>query len=399
MHSQTIVRLSRFTRGAAGSRRLYHSTPLCAATEPRKPGKDPQLSQGTVSQPGHDHPGDVQDQAARAGQKVHPNGTTPVDAAERHSSKQAPRHLKGNPEGVGFADQVGSQSSSASVHEGRSTVHQSMGGQEESTPPGIVEAVKSKLGMETTPGDVKQNRDGGVGVTGTGVMSWAKNSVKGRREIHWSAVSRAGTTTKGQAPVESRKPKDSTYGEQNSHLKHRSEGEPDHGRGNAAPEPKLPSHQLHESRSEVSGEKQPKRTFMTSAHACQDKDKDKTNHTAESYLKDVDSTPPQSTKTHTVDGGETSASVVRPYEPNESPTGQYSRAGPHTSEYQTVNKEEPYDIPPSKGEDKDKKLRYGNMDGLKAKMSGNGGGDSVSKEREGPQADGAEGHKPEGHQS
>lgn len=60
-----------------------------------------------------------------------------------------------------------------------------------------------------------------------------------------------------------------------------------------------------------------------------------------------------------------------------------------------MSKEQPYDTLPSHGQEKDEKLRYGNMPGLQSKMSGDGGGDSVSKEREGPQAEGAGGRKPE----
>lgn len=214
------------------SRRFLHSSPPVGVA----PGKDPQLSQGGVSQKGHRHPGDAHDQAARSGQST--ADKSPYDAASPHPDKQASRQgLSGNPEGVGFAEQVGSASSSADHGLGPS---EGKGGHEESTPPGFLDAVKNKLGFKTTSGEVKQNRGGGEGVTGTGTFPGAKRS-DGRKQMHTSAITRMADPTKGQTPDSSRKPKDSTHAEQNDHLKHRSETDSDisKGKGNAAAQPSL----------------------------------------------------------------------------------------------------------------------------------------------------------------
>ena len=58
------------------------------------------------------------------------------------------------------------------------------------------------------------------------------------------------------------------------------------------------------------------------------------NHTAETYFKDVDETPPASQRTHQVDSSATGSDVQRPDEPL---TGEWSRAGAMTKEYQTVS--------------------------------------------------------------
>ena len=76
-----------------------------------------------------------------------------------------------------------------------------------------------------------------------------------------------------------------------------------------------------------SGTAQQKRSFSTSARRLDKK------HTAETYFKDVDSSPPASKKTHQVDGAATGPDVQRPDEPL---TGPWSRAGAETKEYETV---------------------------------------------------------------
>ena len=74
-----------------------------------------------------------------------------------------------------------------------------------------------------------------------------------------------------------------------------------------------------------SGPAQQKRSFSTSVRH--------NKHTAETYFKDVDSSPPASKKTHQVDGAATGPDVQRPDEPL---TGPWSRAGAETKEYETV---------------------------------------------------------------
>ncbi len=76
-----------------------------------------------------------------------------------------------------------------------------------------------------------------------------------------------------------------------------------------------------------SGTSQQRRTFTTSARRLDSK------HTAESYFKDVDDSAPSSQKTHQVDSSATGSDVQRPAEPL---TGQWSRAGAQTKEYETV---------------------------------------------------------------
>ncbi|KAG0700966.1 hypothetical protein DFH29DRAFT_590488 [Suillus ampliporus] len=73
------------------------------------------------------------------------------------------------------------------------------------------------------------------------------------------------------------------------------------------------------------------------------------SHSTDSYVKDVDETPPHDPKIHRVDA--TSEAAQHPYEP------QRSQAGDRTSEYEHVNKNELCDTP--KGQVNGKKLRYG----------------------------------------
>ena len=55
-------------------------------------------------------------------------------------------------------------------------------------PPGLVASIKSKLGMSLSSEEVKQNRGGGVGVTGTGSFPFEKISAQGRRTYRTLAV-------------------------------------------------------------------------------------------------------------------------------------------------------------------------------------------------------------------
>ncbi|RPD81362.1 hypothetical protein L226DRAFT_549960 [Lentinus tigrinus ALCF2SS1-7] len=372
----------RATRALPASSRLIHASSLVAAAQ--APGKDPRLSQGTSSKPGNRHPGDPHDQAARQGQGIgkgqHPS--TPYDAAAPERDMKTDRSgLSGNQEGVGFAEQVGSASPSGNKSEpGRPSPGEGKGGQEESIPPGLLASIKSKLGMNTSSEEVKQNRGGGVGVTGTGALPFEKKPEEGRRPYHTSAV-RLSDPTRGQAPEASRQPKEHTHAEQNPHLKHKpDQASPDKGKGNAAEDPKLPSHQM----AKKSGTGQQQRSFSTSARRLED-----SKHTAESYFKDVDNSPPPS-KTHQVDGSGTGPDVQRPNEPL---TGQWSRAGAQTKEYETTSKSETYDTKPSSGPEKDQKLRYGNIPGYSASHSTD---EAVSKPGEGPEGASKEGRKPEG---
>ena len=190
--------------------------------------------------------GDPFDQSRQSGFAARDrNDPFSVDAATRQGGKQATHgEFIGNKEGVGFADQVGSQSTSHLTAHGNGVKPESaegISGQENITPPSFVDAVKDKLGLETTAGEDKQNRGGGKGVMGTG--SFAYDGAK--RTIHTSAASRVPAKTHGQAPEASRQPKDKSLADQNDHLKHKSKAtSPDSGKGNAARDPKLPSHEV-----------------------------------------------------------------------------------------------------------------------------------------------------------
>ena len=131
-------------------------------------------------------------------------------------------------------------------------------------------------------------------------------------------------------------------------------------------------------------------------------------HTAESYFKDVDTSPPSSQKTHQVDSSATGSDVHRPTEPL---SGEWSQAGSQTKEYETVStlesdpsscslafqvsSQDTYDLPPSSGPEKDQKMRYGNVPDYKGS---HGSGDEVSKPNEGPEGASRGGRKPEGRQ-
>ncbi|KAI0774707.1 hypothetical protein BD413DRAFT_603329 [Trametes elegans] len=378
MLSNTLRRATRTL--PPSSSRLLHATPAPATAAQSQPGSDPRLSQGSVSQEGHHHPRDTHDQAARSGQQVRegarPSG--PYDAASRTGDQKTDRSgLSGNQEGVGFAEQVGSASSSGKERGPGASPGEGKGGEEESTPPGLFASVKSALGLETSSGEVKQNRGGGVGVTGTGALPFEKKPGEGRRPFHTSAI-RTAEPTVGQAPEASRQPKEQTNAEQNPHLKHKhadASASPDKGKGNAGPNPTLPSHQF--------GIGSQKRAFSTSTRRPEEK------HTADSYFKDVDHTPPSSEKTHQVDSSATGSQVQRPNEPM---TGQFSRAGPDSKEYQTVTKDGQYDLPPDQGPEKDEKMRYGNVPELDSAHSTDKG---VSKPDEGPEGASKGGRKPE----
>ncbi|KAH9854899.1 hypothetical protein C2E23DRAFT_883451 [Lenzites betulinus] len=322
--------LSHALRRAA--RTLPRASPrfLHATAAPAAAGKDSRLSQGSASKDNNKHSKDPQSQAARGGKKVAQGNQSsgPHDAASRTGDQKTDRSgLSGNQEGIGFADQVGSALSTGN----KSDVTASSGGE------------------------------------GKG---------KAHRAYHTSAV-RYATGTVGQAPEASRKPKEPTHGDQNSHLKHKSaDAGPDKGKGNAGENPTLPSHRSH--KKSTSKPKQA-REFSTSARRFE---KDK-KHTADSYFKDVDQSPPSSSKTHQVDASATGSQVQRPTEPM---TGQFSRAGPETKEYETVTRDEQYNTPPDEGPEKDQKLRYGNMPNNP---------EDVSKRDEGPEGASKGGRKAE----
>lgn len=212
---------------------------------------------GQINRAGNPHKsdqaGDVVHQQFLAASEVrrNPDKTTPLDAAASHhrpNHKASRGDLTGNPEGIGFAEQVGSQSATADHLRERQKPpadYEGIAGQENITPPSLADAVKNKLGLKTTAGEDKQNRGGGEGVTGTGKPRFDT----GKRTLWTSAVVRMPATDRStlwQVPDRSREPEERTNAEQNPHLKHRSSASSpdDAGQGNAAAEPTLPSHKV-----------------------------------------------------------------------------------------------------------------------------------------------------------
>jgi hypothetical protein len=100
-------------------------------------------------------------------------------------------------------------------------------------------------------------------------------------------------------------------------------------------------------------------------------------HGPDSYNKDIDSTPPPDSTIHRVDPN--SESVQKPHE---APSGEWSRAGTRTSEYQSVDKGgQPYVTP---GENRRKEMY--------AKEKGT----ETSKPDEGPEGKASGGRNPKG---
>ncbi|THH10300.1 hypothetical protein EW146_g8414 [Bondarzewia mesenterica] len=115
--------------------------------------------------------------------------------------------------------------------------------------------------------------------------------------------------------------------------------------------------------------------------------KPQVDHTAESYFKEADLTPPLDSTIHRVDSS--SDSVQRPYE---APSGEWSRAGTQTEEYTHVDRKQPYDVKTQNGGSLEgEKLRYGGKKPWSEEK-----GPETSKPDEGPTGKGAEGRKPEG---
>ena len=301
-------------------------------------------------------------QAINQGKRIrlNPQESNSMDAATAHTVSQVKANrddVSGNPENVGFVEQVGSHSATANGNafakqDGSSTV------QEDITSPSLTDVAKKKLGMETTAGEDKQNRGVGVGVTGTGTGTGKPWFALEKRKIWTSAVFGRDTTTENQVCEESRRAKYTTTSEPNGYQERHTStvkgGKS--GKGTATKDPSPLSRQVRTKRHFKNFQgihpgmdfihfknkgSTPKgsmkfsnnaRGFSTSARV-QAGEKNKATHTAESYFKDVDSTPPSSSKTHQVDSSVTGAHVRSATEPQ---TGEFVRRGPGDAEYQTV---------------------------------------------------------------
>lgn len=109
------------------------------------------------------------------------------------------------------------------------------------------------------------------------------------------------------------------------------------------------------------------------------------DHSAESYFKEVDSSPPADSSTYQVDAS--SDAVQRPHTP---PSGKYSKAGVGSEEYNMVDKGTPRD-PHFQG-DASNKLRHGGKNQIPSEKEK---GRERSRSNEGLNEASAAGRKPE----
>ncbi|KIM78289.1 hypothetical protein PILCRDRAFT_824502 [Piloderma croceum F 1598] len=217
--------------------RLLHTTSRFNSTF-KTNGKDSSLSQGHVANPSQSAQRDPQSQWALAGQDQNKNrgskSSSQMDAASRNSVPKAPGAGKGNPEQVGFVDQVGSASASGNPNTGARGSKKN--GSEEAASPGFFNTLKKMLGFKTSYKEVKP---GGTGVTRTASTPPDSTRYVGRRRENGKEK---GTHTADMATDTSRMlKKKPLLGDQNEHLTHKKEGNRDSGKGNAAEEPVLPS--------------------------------------------------------------------------------------------------------------------------------------------------------------
>lgn len=193
-YNNTFIFFKNSTRIIA-HRRLIHST--------RSALKDKKFPHGTLEQ-GHaskkvaSGAKDMQAESVQAGYEQrggNDRGHGAMNAASTSGQPKAHSNSSskgGNPEKIGFAEQVGGATSSSNKFDAGETqgggANRSEGrtaqGDEEAQAPGLLSSVKQALGFKTTSGDVKQNRGGGRGVTGTGTFGDS-----GRKQgLHTSAA-------------------------------------------------------------------------------------------------------------------------------------------------------------------------------------------------------------------
>ncbi|KAI0691377.1 hypothetical protein BC835DRAFT_1212244, partial [Cytidiella melzeri] len=248
--------------------------------------------------------------------------SSPAAVANSEGGKKATRgSLSGNQEGVGFADQVGSQSASGSGDHAKP----GSSGEENITPPSFADAVKSKLGKIEGAGNVRY--DSAKRTMRTSAMFVYAGEHEGVRLLKAASNRRIRPTR-----TRTHKSRASAH---------------DLGKGNAAKDPKFPSHEVRVTSKSSNAQK---RGLSSSTVALKD-DKEGA-HTVESYFEDVDDTQPVNSKMHQVESSSETASVAHA---NEHPvTGQPSRSGAGSREYESVH-EHPYDTPSTKGSESEKK--------------------------------------------
>ncbi|THH19928.1 hypothetical protein EW146_g1353 [Bondarzewia mesenterica] len=204
-HSNFIHSLSRstyLTRPRPTTVRLLRTTRAAfyPAAEESERGKDQSISQGHSLSSSNRQNKSVGAEYAHAGFAAakDPSNINLNDTASSTSMQKPPRDAgeSGNPEGIGFAEQVGSQSALAykllggghapstvgpGSESGAGAEHWeceevSKSESEEAVAPGLFSAFKQSVSLKTSAGDVKQNAGAGGGVTGTGTFTSKESS-------------------------------------------------------------------------------------------------------------------------------------------------------------------------------------------------------------------------------
>ena len=188
--SQSLRTFSRILFQRLAHRRLIHLSPVVT--------KDQKFPHGTLEQ---DHAlekshsaRDTQAESVKAGleRRLEGKGAAAMDAAPHSSQpKVQSGSTRGNPEGVGFAEQVGSASSTADMFS--SGGRQGVGGSkakgcvtksaEGAYSASSLSSLKRALGIKTQDGDDRQSH----AVTGTGTSGGEAR----KQQIHTSAISAA----------------------------------------------------------------------------------------------------------------------------------------------------------------------------------------------------------------
>jgi hypothetical protein len=142
---------------------------------------------------------------------------------------------KGNPEKVGFSEQIGSASSNVNAHKG--TQKDKKNESEEATPSGFFGTLKKMMKMWSER--VKESKGGATVVSGTDSTPPDSTRYVGRSKEK-GPHSDVGPTVK-QTTETPKTEGNNTFKDQNSHLPHKREREKNSGNGYAADEPVLPS--------------------------------------------------------------------------------------------------------------------------------------------------------------
>ncbi|KAI5454446.1 hypothetical protein NCC49_004498 [Naganishia albida] len=217
---------------------------------------------------------DVQSAGVQAGMKEKRDGkqtqAEPYDtAAESAGGQEAPSRQKED------ALQDASTASQAAHSAGAFKDHRAgaqssgeyagqVGGKEEAAAPKVMAGVKQVLGLGTNKQEHQESK------TGPGVS----------RQMHTSARWMAGgeegkafSGSKSEGSHKSATPDQRLEGDQNEHLKHKSAGAPDSGKGNAADTPHLPSKSGARAQSDLRTDSESQRNarrFSTSARQAKD---------------------------------------------------------------------------------------------------------------------------------